>query len=28
MDVDGNGIPCELLFDPVDVAQVWSGEVP
>ena len=28
MDVDGNGIPCELLFDPVLVAQVWAGENP
>ncbi len=28
MDVDGNGIPCELLFDPVRVAQVWAGENP
>ena len=26
MDVDGNGIPCELLFDPEVVAQVWAGE--
>ena len=28
MDVDGNGIPCELLFDPKVVAQVWAGENP
>jgi len=28
MDVDGNGIPCELLFDPEVVAQVWAGEDP
>lgn len=26
MDVDGNGIPCELLFEPEDVAEVWAGE--
>ena len=28
MDVDGNGIPCELLFDPAVVAHVWAGENP
>lgn len=28
MDVDGNGIPCELLFDPEVVAQVWAGDNP
>lgn len=26
MDVDGNGVPCELLFDPAVVADVWAGE--
>jgi hypothetical protein len=25
MDVDGNGIPCEQLFPPEVVADVWSG---
>ncbi len=25
MDVDGNGLPCELLFDPAVVAAVWAG---
>jgi hypothetical protein len=25
MDADGNGIPCELLFDPGVVAEVWAG---
>lgn len=26
MDVDGNGIPCEVLFDPGVVAEVWAGD--
>jgi hypothetical protein len=26
MDVDGNGIPCELLFDPDVVAAIWAGD--
>jgi hypothetical protein len=26
MDVDGNGIPCELVFDPAIVAEVWAGD--
>jgi hypothetical protein len=26
MDVDGNGVPCELLFDPSIVAGVWAGD--
>ncbi len=28
MDVDQNGIPCELLFDQVTVARVWAGNQP
>ncbi len=24
MDVDGDGLPCELLFDPAVVAEVWG----
>ena len=28
MDVDRNGIPCELLFDPDVVAEVWGTSVP
>ncbi len=27
MDVDDNGIPCELLFDPAVVAAVWAGGI-
>ena len=26
MDIDGNGIPCELLFDTAVVAEVWAGD--
>ena len=26
MDVDGNGVPCELLFDTAVVAEVWAGD--
>jgi hypothetical protein len=26
MDADGNGVPCELLFDPSVVAAVWGGD--
>ncbi len=26
MDIDGNGIPCELLFDPAVIAEVWAGD--
>lgn len=26
MDADGNGVPCELLFDSSIVAEVWSGD--
>ncbi len=26
MDVDGNAVPCELLFDPAVVAEVWAGD--
>ena len=25
MDIDNNGIPCETLFTPDVVAQVWDG---
>ena len=25
MDVDDNGVPCELLFDSAVVATVWAG---
>lgn len=28
MDVDGNGIPCELLFGVNIVAEVWDAAVP
>lgn len=28
MDVDQNGIPCELLFGPTTVARVWAGNHP
>ena len=28
MDIDNNGIPCELLFDEVTVARVWAGNQP
>lgn len=28
MDVDQNGVPCELLFDPATVARVWAGNRP
>lgn len=28
MDVDRDGIPCELLFDPATVARVWAGNQP
>ncbi len=28
MDVDDNGTPCELLFDPATVARVWAGNRP
>lgn len=26
MDADGNGVPCELLFEPSIVAEVWAGD--
>lgn len=26
MDIDGNGIPCETLFPPEVVADVWAGD--
>lgn len=26
MDIDGNGIPCELLFDTAVVAEVWTSD--
>jgi hypothetical protein len=26
MDADGNGVPCELLFDPSVVTAVWAGD--
>jgi hypothetical protein len=26
MDVDGNHVPCEQLFDPAVVAEVWTGD--
>jgi hypothetical protein len=26
MDADGNGIPCDLLFDSAVVAEVWAGD--
>ena len=25
MDIDGNGIPCELLFDTAAIAEVLAG---
>lgn len=28
MDLDGNGIPCELLFDATVVDEVWGGAEP
>ena len=28
MDVDGNGVPCELLFDHDVIAEVWAGNNP
>ena len=28
MDVDGNGVPCELLFDQEVIAEVWAGNNP
>lgn len=28
MDVDDNGIPCELLVDPEVIARVWAGGSP
>ena len=28
MDVDDNGIPCELLVDPEVIARVWAGDNP
>jgi hypothetical protein len=28
MDVDRDGVPCELLFDPATVARVWAGNQP
>ncbi len=27
MDIDRNGIPCELLFDPEVVVKVWIGDI-
>jgi hypothetical protein len=28
MDVDGDGVPCELLFDQEVVTEVWAGDNP